>query len=694
MYFCRQVFTNDCYLMTEHFCTLPIISATILVILLILIAMAIMSRKSLSVILDNLKVLALTVLLAGVAVYFYGYWQFYDEELNFVALTLRSFLSSLGMFALQSDLQYFVQDVVKDEPLFLGTFAIVHFLAALVSAVFVINLVGTKFISWLKMRRSKGQNLYIFWGMNENSVTLAEDIYNKVKANGRMLIFVATPSDTETGIQSVPVAALINGKSLRKERIRRLERIGAIVTYSTDELSQQASADKPCDIFREAGLKSLSSIVSKSKDKNVRLFFLSDDQHQNLELTSLLLNAIEQKDVALHGCQHLDIYCRARKNKENSVLEKQAYLKSDETLPSVHLIDSAKLAVQFLKRNADYQPVSFVKPQTETASVNNPFTALVLGFGETGRDVVRFLYEFGAFPDPHGQKSPFKCYAIDQQMDLLSGTFYNNAPALIGNPEIELLQMTLQSERFWTWIDGKISSLNYIVISCGDDEVGAQLAIDLLEKAHRSRPSMNNFRIFIRSYSKEKESRLGEIADFYNQKTNDYLVVFGKQEDLFTYDSIIDEEAIRHAKEFYAGYTSKQETAPTWEERHLIDGKKRQDVSLNDINAIIRKENQDIANYRHIDTKLKLAGLNRDSTDEDFAKLTDVQRRNLAICEHLRWIASHEMLGYVYGETTSDLYKTHSCMKPWQELDRKSQDSDYDVINTTIDIILNGDENQ
>lgn len=681
--------------MTEHLLTLPILTIIILVVFLFFICKAILSRKLLASIIDNLKGLALIVLIAGVIVYFYGYWHFYDEELNFVALSLRSFLSSLGMFALQSDLQYFVQDHVKSEPIFLGAFAVVHFLAALVSAIFIINLVGIKLISWLKMRRAKGQNLYIFWGLNENSITLAEDIYNnKVKTDGGMLIFVGTPQDAEFGNQQLSLSALVNGKSQRKDRIRRIEELGAIITYCSENLTIEKSSNLPSNIFKTAGLKSLTSIIFKSKDKEIRIFFLTDDQHYNLKLTSLLLNTIEQKDEVLHGCQHLDIYCRARMNKENSVLEKQAYIKSEEMLPNVHLIDTANLSIQILKREVDYQPISFVSPNTDTASVDGPFTALVIGFGETGRDAVRFLYEFGAFPNSIGQRSPFKCYAIDQEMDKLAGTFYNNAPAINGNSEIELLQMNYQSEQFWEWVNDKINTLNYIVISCGDDEIGMQLAIDLLEKAFRANMSMDHFKIFIRSYSKEKEGRMVEMTDFYNQKARNSLVVFGRQEDLYTYNNIIDEEAIIHAKEFYAGYASKDPKAPTWKERHVIYKKKRNEVTLNDINAVIRKENQDIANYRHMDTKLKLAGLSRKSTKDDFDKLSAGQKKNLAICEHLRWNASHEMLGYVYGEETSDLHKTHNCLKAWEELSPDYQYYDYAVMDRTIDIILNGNENK
>lgn len=676
--------------MTDELFTLPFATIIILVVLLFLIGKVLFfSRKSLSVIIDNLNYLALIVLTAGFAIYFIGYLQYYDERLNFVTLTLRSFLSSIGMFVLQSDLQYFVHDQVKQSPLFLTTFAVIHFLAALISAIFIINFVGIKLVSWLKMRRAKGQNLYIFWGLNENSVTLAEDIYTNKPESG-MIIFVGTPQDAEIGNQQLSISALLNGQSLRKDIVRRIERIGAVISYCSGELKQSSEGASPCNILKGAGLNSISKIIIKSKDKDIRLFFLSENQHQNLELTSLILNAIEQKDDALDGCLHLNIYCHARKNKENGVLEKQAYVKSEEILPNVHLIDTANLAIQLLKRNVDYQPISFVNPNTETASVDNPFNALVIGFGETGRDAVRFLYEFGAFPDSQGKKSPFKCYAIDQHMDVLSGTFYNNAPAIKDNPEIELLQEDCQSEQFWEWINEKLNTLNYIVISCGNDKVGIQLAIDLLGNAYRTKKSMDNFKIFIRSYSKENENHMNEIADFYNLKAGNCLIVFGKQKDLYTYDNIIDDEAIKHAKEFYSSYASKEPGLPTWDERHIINGGK----TLDDINAVIRKENQDIANYRHMDTKLKLAGLSRKSKKDDLDKLSAEQKKSLAICEHLRWNASHEMLGYVYGETTSDLRKTHNCLIPWQGLTPDYQEYDFKVINTTIDIILNSNESK
>lgn len=192
-----------------------------------------------------------------------------------------------------------------------------------------------------------------------------------------------------------------------------------------------------------------------------------------------------------------------------------------------------------------------------------------------------------------------------------------------------------------------------------------------------------------------------EMVDFYNKKVGETFVVFGKSQEIYTYQNVIDEEALQQAKEFYSGYTSKKSNDPTWEQRHIIcdkiiqgektiyQEKARKDVTLDDINAVIRKENQDLANSYHIGTKLTLVGLSRESSEDEFEKLTDEQKMNLAICEHLRWNASHEMIGYVYGEKDDNLRKTHSCLKPWQELSEEYQGYDYQVMERTKDVVLN-----
>jgi hypothetical protein len=68
---------------------------------------------------------------------------------------------------------------------------------------------------------------------------------------------------------------------------------------------------------------------------------------------------------------------------------------------------------------------------------------------------------------------------------------------------------------------------------------------------------------------------------------------------------------------------------------------------------------------------------------------------NLAMCEHLRWNAAHEMLGYednVSGEhNCNELTKKHNCLKDWQYLDDESDACkcdykayDFGVVDTSF----------
>lgn len=48
---------------------------------------------------------------------------------------------------------------------------------------------------------------------------------------------------------------------------------------------------------------------------------------------------------------------------------------------------------------------------------------MIIGFGETGRDAFRFLYEFGALIDVNGNRNPQKIYVVDEHIDELKGDF-------------------------------------------------------------------------------------------------------------------------------------------------------------------------------------------------------------------------------------------------------------------------------
>ena len=126
-----------------------------------------------------------------------------------------------------------------------------------------------------------------------------------------------------------------------------------------------------------------------------------------------------------------------------------------------------------------------------------------------------------------------------------------------------------------------------------------------------------------------------------------------------------------------------------------------------------RMQSQNFENCFHVQTKQRLAmcALGAD----EYAVLSDHQlfRKNnetgyqwkshvqpqtnitkvldtLAQTEHLRWNASHEILGYQNegDERFKDEAKLlHGCLKDWEQLSVRTQSYDYNVVDVSLDII-------
>ena len=143
--------------------------------------------------------------------------------------------------------------------------------------------------------------------------------------------------------------------------------------------------------------------------------------------------------------------------------------------------------------------------------------------------------------------------------------------------------------------------------------------------------------------------------------------------------------------------------------------------------SLRRKELQDLRNALHADTKMYLLkkALGNDYNWSDFLRryfndenlpqcegsydkikypfLTPLENKiilNLARLEHIRWVASHEMLGYTKAQkdlhSCDERIRQHNCLCPWQELDDESRATlksewpsdyksyDFGVVDNTI----------
>lgn len=705
----------------------------IVILFIIILAFGFYFSRIRSFMSRHLKSFALFTLVSGMTLYFIG---FNDEGCkgNTTALFLRSLLSSLEMFASHSDLIE-VEHHCKNDHLYMFLFSITHFLAVFISAFFIIKLFGYRLASWFsantlllkwnkykflshfgfKQNKSHKKNLFVLWGVNDNSVTLAESIIKKYGHDNALIIFVITPNNSHSH-EAVSRFSFIHFFHFSSDSVTnyidRIEKIGAILMNADTMVKNNVldGVNSVSDFYNKLNLKTLGTIIKHYaiNDRNISFYFLSDDENNNIDAVSTFkkLNKITFDEH--HGGYNFHLFCHARRNYFNSRI-----LMGPGLEYKTYLIDTSLLSIRELKKDVHYQPVSLVDIDHTTGKVLTPFECLIIGFGETGRDALRFMYEFSTFIGKDGSENMHHFYILDRNIEENRNTFFNSAPALADNKDIEWWQCSsARDSSFWANLKGVISRLNCIMICVDTDEEAKHLVGAIYEYAYRYRDDMHNFRINVRI---RNSSYKCQIEDFARSNNIENIIhTFGSTDSIFDYENLSTELQEKEAKHFYYRYKSlTNEGESNNDVKNYIDSLlKKDDTSMDEqskyeslwyyrryyretviavdrdnsefLEAMVKRsstednievnyqEAQDISNAWHIQTKCALAGLydidnkeERDARISSLSMLADTPWDVIAAraakdkdceliatldgVEHLRWNAKMELMGFVYG---------------------------------------------
>ncbi len=564
-------------------------------------------------IINNLMPYACAIFIAGFILYFIGF-NGEGNESNTIALFFRSVTASMEMFVSESELIE-VEKGAKESQLYMSFFAVTHFLAICISAAFILHILGIRAISYLKMRltwRRQKKDLYVFFDLSQESVNLAKDICkSNNEGKGFRIVFVKTPME-DSHLERFSFSHILSFADNRNETIEELMEINALLTYSRKSITIGMD-DKEWE--ETIGLNILRHYIKKYTE-DIYFFCLSANEENNIN-TAVALSKRYSDNERHH------IYCHANKDSIT------------DSLASTNLkfIDSSNLAVMELKKKVEYQPVSFVNPDTKTGVATKPFRSMIIGFGETGFEVFRFLYEFSSFVGKESKENPFHCDIIDPKAKQLENSLYLHCPGLeekVNKDEVHNVlfhEGTIESQR--NVVKELVSNVDYIVVCTDNEKENLSIGITLLNLAYKYRSNSDKLAIFIGINDNREYKKAQEIAKFYNKcgrkdkEGNLYefsLVPFGSKKQLFTYKNIIDEEIHNKAKEFYFEYQKTSNLLDTkeaykcaenpkkeWEKRRE-EKKQNVDKGLWNKNELTQKEAQDMANAWHIQTKLYLVG--------------------------------------------------------------------------------------
>lgn len=625
------------------------------------------------------------------------------------------------MFAAQSDISAIKQDCA-DSPLFMCLYNISHILAVIVSFALVLRHFGFHIVSKLRLFFNKycggkKDHLYVFWGFNDAAFALAKSLLDDEHRRQNCRVLVVRTDDEEESLGSqMAIKRLFSVISLKNRELDRLEFLDCLNVSSFARLSKldvDVSRDNKWDIFGDMlHLSCIPKLMNKTT-KSVSFFLLNNASDANCKALENLLH-----DSAIIDQKHkVNIYCHARRTQLTDIYN--TYEKYNPERVRVHILDSSELSVRCLKTKEFALPINHLSVDTAHACVTAPFNATIIGFGETGQDALAFLYEFSALPKKDGKLIERHFTIVDSRTKELKPEFWFKHPGLDPeNCEISFEEAEICQHGFYGNLKNDILQSQYFVIALDDDELNMNVATTIFDTIYRNpqKPS-HNISIFVKTYDQDKYRWMKRIAKNKNSGDKNFpctIRIFGSTEDIFDYDMIIGDKLLQNAQQYNWTYESvcnsklpDGKPEEIWissfgnvDKRVMKYQEKGKDASRSEVaQEFLRKTEQNISNALHISTKLRLLGIAPSDTNtlcvlnriietrqkghlEYYNAGADTQTSlsewndrllNCAKCEHLRWNASHLMMGYKatasYSDETSDRTKLHKCLRSWEELE-------------------------
>lgn len=310
----------------------------------------------------------------------------------------------------------------------------------------------------------------------------------------------------------------------------------------------------------------------------------------------------------------------------------------------------------------ELMPFNYVKKAVDASGeplgyVTEGLNALVIGFGNTGQEAVRFLYEYGCFVGKNLDRAPMSIKVYDPSLDAQLGAFLESAPLMKGDKAFTWCAESAGSVAFWE--EFAKARFNYILVAMDDGPKNLQMGVSLLQAAARAGQDLSSMLILMRYWQEDNKTR--EIMKSYNEAFGaPVLHCFGNTKDIWTSD-VISGRRLKNVAQLFNENQKLIGNNESWDERKERLSKPGKDLLKNQL-QLRRVQAMDVARAVYLPTFYAFAPNGQPDSD---------QMLHLVALEHLHWMNALAVMGYSDGPL-NELTKHHPDMRPYPEL--KSDD--------------------
>lgn len=556
---------------------------------------------------------AFTFLSAAGGLVFYGAGFSYVLE-DPVQIVTRTVFTVCRMYAGINELSAVSAAPIFQSQLTLTAFWIVHLMAFYAMASATISAIGASALKKLKYWLQRYGSSVIIYGINSDTVEFGRSL---VAGGTKNIIFVGNKLDAadETAINAM----------------------GALAR-------SDVSALKP-------NLKFLKSLGCEKGCPELAVYALDPDENQNRMYARAILQAMEAQHVDTTRSR-LIIRCS-----DDSVDDGLSATKNRYGFGDVRCFTDVSVTARMLIQSMPPCDKMTFTPEGIAAT---DFDAIVIGFGRTGRGVLRELVRNAQFEGSH-----FRAAVFSPSSESENGFFCSSYPGMMENYDITFHGEDAKSMAFYNYLRSVSNTLRYVVVCTGNRERNTEIRTEVASFLSAIGSDAAVCCCSVKSVS---------WSVFPNGPIN--------FRSTYSSNTINSEAADRMAMVLNHSYVNDQS----------ISSKE----AWKDCDYFSRESSRASADF--IRAFLRMAG-----TDEEhvLAGAWDTIPRELAVnlgkTEHLRWCAFHYTMGFLpmrdetvcrRGEAyrmqleengkaairiTKDLTgREHACLRDWDELDKLS----------------------
>ena len=365
---------------------------------------------------------------AGIAMFFgiLYYSYIYTCTSGFSVTTiLRALLMVCRMFGGVNDYDGLRATPHGDSLPVIALFFLAHFLAFYVTASAAIEILGKQILRHIRIALLRKGSLSLFYGCTSESIQFGRR-YGKDSS----LIYV-TDEDSSTASSIV-------------ESIRGVLFSGGSTLCTTPEF------------LRTIG-------IHENDTRQLDVYCMSENSEQNLQYAAALLDVLSNRGISP---DHTSLFLLGIQETKASGLmaigDRYGY---GHVFSSTHY----ELIARLLNRKAP--PWSCLHFDGSGCATNS-FHAVIVGFGQMGRAVLRHLVMNGQM-----EGSTFRADVFDRNMTDLAGLLRSRYSAMMDEYDIRLHPESAQSDAFYSLLSS--SSLSMIILCTGSPNQNRELALDV-----------------------------------------------------------------------------------------------------------------------------------------------------------------------------------------------------------------------